>query len=625
MRDELISRLRLKYRDYHNLSGQALGNSVTEILAKMAGGVIKTHYKKMELMQRGGSEASEDEAIMEFTSSNIINKSMPIYKEQADKAIEQKEETHELQKKRRKPEDSPKSNKSTNEKTKGVKKKKVEESKGHLIESTITFKDLGGIDDIIEDIKETIEWPLKYIKVYNYLGIQPPRGILLCGPSGCGKTTLAMAICGEFKVPFFKISGPEIVSGMSGESELKIRQLFREVTEAAPAILFVDEIDSIAGKRETAFKDMEKRIVAQFLTCIDDLNSMADAERPVIIIGATNRPEHIDVALRRAGRFDREISIGVPNEGAREHILKKQCAKLRLSKDCDFLEIARMTPGYVGADLASLVKEAAISGIKRILTSLKGMEGNISELSEEQLKAVCIEKHDFEVAAKIVQPTIKREGFTTVPDVTWDNVGALASIRDELEMSILKPIKFPELFNKIGLTAPSGVLLYGPPGCGKTLVAKAVSNESKANFISIKGPELLNKYVGESEKAIRQLFHRARISAPCIVFFDEMDALCPKRGLESNSATERVVNQLLTELDGLESRKNVFVIAATNRPDIIDPAMLRPGRLDKLLYVPLPTKEDRYSILFTQCKGRPIAEDVDIKGIAEDERCDVMF
>jgi len=621
-------------------------------------GVVKTLYKKAEF-NLGPSEQnnSDDSSIeensdggpsIEIITPNSLNLSMPIYKQDSsieikttdnlsnqpinDKKRSQPEEDKKLEPSANLPE-SANNNKQSEEntpknETKTRKKKKTEDSKSHAADSNLTFKDLGGIDDIIADIKEIIEWPLKYIKVYNHLGIQPPRGVLLCGPPGSGKTTLAMAICGEFKVPFFKISGPEIVSGMSGESEQKIRQLFKEVTEAAPAILFIDEIDSIAGKRDSAFKDMERRIVAQFLTCIDDLNSMVDAEKPVVIIGATNRPEHLDEALRRAGRFDREITLGVPNEKAREQIIRKLCVKLKLSEECDFNELARMTPGFVGADLVSLVKEAAIAAIKRILSKVSGKSENaqeISDISEEQMKSISVTKADFISAQKKVQPSAMREGFTTIPNVSWENVGALSAIREELKMSIVEPIKNPELFARVGLTAPAGVLLYGPPGCGKTLVAKAVSNESKANFISIKGPELLNKYVGESEKAIRQLFHRARMSAPCIIFFDELDALCPKRGSESNSVTERVVNQLLTELDGLEERRSVFVIAATNRPDIIDPAMLRPGRLDKLLYVPLPNKEDRYSILLTQSKGRPIDSNVDLKKIASDSRCNVFF
>eukprot|EP01022_Parablepharisma_sp_SALTPOND_P024460 TRINITY_DN541_c0_g1_i1.p2 TRINITY_DN541_c0_g1~~TRINITY_DN541_c0_g1_i1.p2 ORF type:complete len:676 (-),score=85.29 TRINITY_DN541_c0_g1_i1:1184-3211(-) len=635
MRDEIISLLKTKYREYSNISIQLLTRLVTEILAQMAGGVVRAHYKKTELTQGTPSENSEEEngeaALLKVESPNFINKSMPIYKpvEEPDGEsieVEKKRKIEEIKEtKEFKQIIEEAGEEVSSDRGKMKKKKKTEETKGHSIESTISFKDLGGIDDIIADIRETIEWPLKYIKVYNHLGIQPPRGVLLCGPPGCGKTTLAMAICGEFNVPFFKISGPEIVSGMSGESEQKIRQLFKEVTDAAPAILFIDEIDSIAGKRDAAFKDMEKRIVAQFLTCIDDLNTTIDAEKPVVIIGATNRPEHLDAALRRAGRFDREITIGVPNEKAREQIIRKLCIKLRLSKECDFAEIARMTPGYVGADLVSLVKEAAIAAVKRILISVQNKSSDMLELTEEQMSAIYVEKKDFQLAQKKVQPSAMREGFTTIPDVTWDNVGALAAIREELEMSIVEPIKHPEVFARVGLTAPAGVLLYGPPGCGKTLVAKAVSNESKANFISIKGPELLNKYVGESEKAIRQLFHRARMSSPCIIFFDELDALCPKRGSEANSVTERVVNQLLTELDGLEERRNVFVIAATNRPDIIDSAMLRPGRLDKLLYVPLPNKEDRYSILQTQCKGKPVASDVNLKAIAEDPCCNVNF
>ena len=676
----MLDLLKKKYREYTGKSAKLLNQLIIDILAQMADRVMKPVYLRSELntmlpdnIDENDQEKDSSDPILEV-SPNLMNKSMPLYKdsgpfistlsEQVKKDSKKEEDAEkdiaklELDKKRKieaikeskdfkqfidegvageESKDSDKEKGGASVKAK--KKKKIDDSgssskNSHSIESTISFKDLGGINEIIADIRETIEWPLKYIKIYNHLGIQPPRGVLLCGPPGCGKTTLAMAICGEFKVPFFKISGPEIVSGMSGESEQKIRQLFKEVTEAAPAILFIDEIDSIAGKRDAAFKDMEKRIVAQFLTCIDDLSTTVDSEKPVVIIGATNRPEHLDAALRRAGRFDREINIGVPNEQAREQIIHKLCFKLKLSKELDFAEIARMTPGFVGADLASLVKEAAISAIKRILVSIQNQpvgdapavrDAHLSELTEEQMKDIRVEKFDFQAALKKVQPSAMREGFTTIPDVSWENVGALASIREELKMSIVEPIKSPELFASVGLTAPAGVLLYGPPGCGKTLVAKAVSNESKANFISIKGPELLNKYVGESEKAIRQLFHRAQMSSPCIIFFDELDALCPKRGSESNSVTERVVNQLLTELDGLEERRNVFVIAATNRPDIIDSAMLRPGRLDKLLYVPLPNKEDRFSILQTQSKGRPIASDVNLKIIASDSRCNVSF
>ncbi len=648
----MISSLRFTYRDYSKLPAALMGKLTTEIMAELADNVIKPFYKREELLPGANHDRSENSAdgdeaeLMDVQTPNLINKSMPIYKTEgetvAQTSVEKKEETKEetklvvgMSRKRKAPEEAgPQqvaelraelTERVTKKKDKS-KVKKTEESRGHAIDSSISFKDLGGIDDIFSDIRETIEWPLRYIKIYNYLGIQPPRGVLLCGPPGCGKTTLAMAICGEFGVPFFKISGPEIVSGMSGESEQKIRELFKEVTAAAPSILFIDEIDSIAGKREAAFKDMEKRIVAQFLTCIDDLGTMCDPQKPVILIGATNRPEHLDPALRRAGRFDREITMGVPNEKAREQIIRKMCSKLKLGEDCDCAEIARMSPGYVGADLSALVKEAAIAAIKRIFMGMKKEgeeEFDVESLSEAEMSKIRIEKRDFMCAIKKVQPSAMREGFTTIPNVTWDHVGALAEIREELKMSIVEPIKSPELFAQVGLTAPAGVLLYGPPGCGKTLVAKAVSNESKANFISIKGPELLNKYVGESEKAIRQLFHRARMSSPCIIFFDELDALCPKRGSEQNSVTERVVNQLLTELDGLEERRNVFVIAATNRPDIIDPAMLRPGRLDKLLYVPLPNEADRLSILETLCKDKPVDPAVDLKAVAYDQRCTV--
>ncbi|CDW86238.1 ribosome biogenesis atpase rix7 [Stylonychia lemnae] len=492
----------------------------------------------------------------------------------------------------------------------------------YILHSKYTFKDLGGIDPVIKQLREMLEWPLKYRNIFTHLGVKPPRGILISGPAGTGKTQLALAISGEYPdIPFYKLNGPEIVSRLSGQSEENIRNIFEAVKKNLPAIMFIDELDSIAGKREDAVKDMEVRIVAQIAACLDEIENQGI---DLIVIGATSRPETIDQGLRRAGRFEKEISLGVPNEESRMEIIKILTKNMRLKPEIDYQDIVRLTPGYVGADISTLCKEASILAVERIINTEKvkpADEEMDEDDSDENLDDIYIQVEDFKIASKRVQPSAQREGFTTVPNTTWNDVGALFKVRQELQMTIVEPILNPQKFKRVGLSAPAGVLLYGPPGCGKTLVAKAVSNESKANFISIKGPELLNKYVGESEKAVRQLFKRARASAPCVIFFDELDSLCPKRGSENNTSSERVVNQLLTEMDGLDERRDVFVIAATNRPDIIDPAMLRPGRLDKLLYVPLPTKEDRHQILQTITRSLPIQDDVELTQIAYSQEC----
>uniref|UniRef100_A0A4W5R1D4 Nuclear VCP like n=1 Tax=Hucho hucho TaxID=62062 RepID=A0A4W5R1D4_9TELE len=476
---------------------------------------------------------------------------------------------------------------------------------------------------------------MRHPEVYQQLGVVPPRGFLLHGPPGCGKTLLAQAVAGEMELPMLKVSAPELVSGVSGESEQKLRELFEQAVTSSPCILFIDEIDAITPKREVASKDMERRIVAQLLTCMDDLNSLAVTAQ-VMVIGATNRPDSLDPALRRAGRFDKEICLGIPDEAARLRILKTLCRKLKLREDFDYRQLARLTPGYVGADLMALCREAAMSAVNRVLLerqdknqgllcSLLSLLKSSESLSEEQLAGLCILMSDFQGSLASVQPSAKREGFATVPDVTWEDVGALHDIREELTMAILAPVRSPEQFKALGLSAPAGVLLAGPPGCGKTLLAKAVANESGLNFISVKGPELLNMYVGESERAVRQVFQRGRNSAPCVIFFDEIDALCPRRSGHESGASVRVVNQLLTEMDGLETRRQVFIMAATNRPDIIDPAVLRPGRLDKTLYVGLPPPSDRHAILLTITKGgsRPhLEQDVSLEEMAHDVRSD---
>ncbi|GMM29529.1 putative AAA family ATPase [Martiniozyma asiatica (nom. inval.)] len=555
---------------------------------------------------------------------------------------------------------------------------------------TIKLNSLGGLNEIIDELMEVVGLPILHPEIYLSTGIQPPRGVLLHGPPGCGKTSIANALAGELKVPFINISAPSVVSGMSGESEKKVRELFDEAKSLAPCLVFIDEIDAITPKRDGgAQREMERRIVAQLLTCMDELAFEKTGGKPVIVIGATNRPDSLDAALRRAGRFDREICINVPGEQARLNILQSMTKDLKVSGELELKELAKMTPGFVGADLKALVTAAGIAAIKRMFGSLteipaefleiaspvqkedvmdvdediNNVENNakVESLEEEneqetttttttidekdtdcslsliqkflakhpnpltpsQLEPLSICNEDFVSALPDIQPTAKREGFATVPDVNWNNVGALSKIRVELHMAIVQPIKRPEIYEKVGITAPAGVLMWGPPGCGKTLLAKAVANESKANFISVKGPELLNKYVGESEKAVRQMFARARASVPCIIFFDELDALVPRRDTSLSESSSRVVNTLLTELDGLNNRKGIFVIGATNRPDMIDPAMLRPGRLDKTLYIELPNAIERFDILKTLIKsnGTPIDKDVNLEILSHDERC----
>ena len=481
-----------------------------------------------------------------------------------------------------------------------------------LYKPSIKLSDLGGMSEITNKLTEIISNPLNYYQAYKEINTLPIKGILLCGPPGCGKTTLAYSIGGTFEIPFYKITGPDIISSLSGESEQTIRNLFSSVIENAPSILFIDEIETIIGRREQANKEMERRIVAQIMTCIDDINEkqLKELNAPVFVIGATSKPEFIDSSMRRSGRFDLEIHIGFPSIEMRKEMLISITKSNKVSKEINFEEIAKKTPGYLAADLQSLARTAGHNAINRFIKSNNNIE----------LPQLYIEQQDFEFALTQIQPTSKREGFTTIPNVTWDDVGGLNQLHEELYYDIVLPIIEPTKLKKVGITKAAGVLLYGPPGCGKTLLAKAVANEAKANFISIKGPELLNKYVGESERAIRSLFIRAKNSSPCIIFFDELDALVPKRSNENNNSGERVVNQLLTEMDGLEDRKEIFIIAATNRPDIIDPAMLRPGRLDKLLYVPLPDLKDRKSILETITKKLNLEKNVDLCKIGDDER-----
>ena len=480
-----------------------------------------------------------------------------------------------------------------------------------------------------------------------------------------GKTHLANAVAGQLGVPFFRVSAPELVAGVSGESESRIRALFQAASDVAPSLIFMDEIDAVAPNRGSggsgdSGRGMEKRMVAQLLTSMDSLAPQNNRnQQAVLVLAATNRPDALDPALRRAGRFDKEILLGVPDEEARVRILRTMTKGMRLDRntkdevDCnspneifDYKLLARKTPGFVGADIRSLTKEAAVIAINRIFrdvlrddslhecTTVESVYpeissdlimSNIVPLSTEKLDPLYVTMDDFLAAVPLVQPSSQREGFASIPDVSWDNIGALQSIREELSISVLEPIRSPEKFKMLGLQLPAGVLLYGPPGCGKTLLAKAIAHESGANFISVKGPELLDKYVGESERAVRLVFERARCSSPCIIFFDELDSIVPRRGSDhggGGGVTERVVNQLLTEMDGLESRRSVFIIAATNRPELIDPAMLRPGRLDKLLYVPLPTSEERVSILRTLGAKVTLSDDVDLEAIGSSPRAE---
>ncbi|CAL1389388.1 unnamed protein product [Linum trigynum] len=509
------------------------------------------------------------------------------------------------------------------------------------------FKDFGGLKKVLEDLETEVLMPLFHPHLMRRLGVKPISGILLHGPPGCGKTKLAHAIANETGVPFFKISATEAVSGVSGASEEYIRDLFSKAYRSAPSIIFIDEIDAIGSKRENLQREMERRIVTQLMTCMDeyhklvqpaDETSKAESSEQragyVLVIGATNRPDAIDSALRRPGRFDREIMLGVPDEDARAHILSVLTKKCTLEGSLDLLQIAKLTPGFVGADLDALVGKAGNLALRRIAALRKSMllseeprDGKIEEWwrtpwSEEDMEKFAITMSDFELASKMVQPSLTREGFSSVPNLTWDEVGGLDNVRNELKNYVVQCIKNPKLYEHFGVTSKTGILLFGPPGCGKTLMAKAAANEAEANFIHVKGPELLNKYVGESELEVRKLFTRARHCSPCIIFFDEVDALTTTRGREGGWVVERPLNQLLIELDGADQRQGVFVIGATNRPEVIDPAILRPGRLGNHVLVPLPSAEDRGLILKALARGKPIDPNVDFTEIGKRKACE---
>jgi transitional endoplasmic reticulum ATPase len=476
----------------------------------------------------------------------------------------------------------------------------------------ITYEDIGGLTNEVQKIREMIELPLRHPEIFERVGIEAPKGVLLYGPPGTGKTLLAKAVANETQANFYSIGGPEIMSKYYGESEERLRQIFKEAQENAPSIIFIDEIDSIAPKREETSGEMEKRIVSQLLTLMDGL----EARGKIVVIGATNRPDALDPALRRPGRFDREIEIGIPDEKSRLDILHIHTRGMPLDQDVKLEEIARVTHGFVGADLQALAKEAAILAVRRVLPEIN-MEQN--KVPAKTLNKIKVRMQDFQEALRDVQPSAMREVLVQVPNVKWEDIGGLTSVKEELTEAVEWPLKHAKLFEKGDVKPPTGILLFGPPGTGKTLIAKAVANESEANFISIKGPELISKWVGESEKGVREVFRKARAAAPCVIFFDEIDAIAPRRksGDTDSQVTERVVSQLLTEMDGLEELKGVVVLGATNRADIIDEALLRPGRFDRILQVPPPDKEGRIQILKIHTKRKPLAKDVDLVKLAD--------
>jgi transitional endoplasmic reticulum ATPase len=477
---------------------------------------------------------------------------------------------------------------------------------------SITYEDIGGLGDAVGRVREMIELPLRHPELFKRLGVEAPKGVLLHGPPGTGKTLLAKAVANETNANFYTIGGPEIMSKYYGESEEKLRNIFEQAEKNAPSIIFIDEIDSIAPKREEVSGEVERRIVAQLLSLMDGMS----ARGKVVVIGATNRVNAIDPALRRPGRFDREIEIAVPDRVGRLEILQIHTRGMPLAKDVNLEKLADISHGFVGADLQALSKEAAMRALRKILPEV---DLSSESIPAETLRKIIVTMQDFMDVIKEMEPSAMREIFVEVPDVKWEDIGGLSSIKQELQEAVEWPLKYQNVFTYADATPPKGILLYGPPGTGKTLIAKAAANESEANFISIKGPELLSKWVGESEKGVREVFRKARQAAPCIIFFDEIDAVAPRRGGEfgDTHVTERLISQLLTELDGLEILTNVVVIAATNRPDIIDPALLRPGRFDRLLYVPPPDKDSRLQIIKIHTRKKPLADDVNIEQLAD--------
>ncbi len=475
----------------------------------------------------------------------------------------------------------------------------------------VTYEDIGGLKDEIQKVREMIELPLRHPEIFEKLGVEAPKGILLYGPPGTGKTLLAKAVANESAAHFISISGPEIMSKFYGESEARLREIFKEAREKSPSIVFIDEIDSIAPKREEVTGEVERRVVSQLLSLMDGL----EARGKVIVIAATNRPNAIDPALRRPGRFDREIEIKVPDRKGRLDVLLIHTRHMPLTTDVDLEKLSAVTHGFVGADLEYLCKEAAMKTLRRVLPEMKVEE---EKLQPEFLNRLEVTGKDFGDALRDITPSAMREVYIETPDVKWMDVGGLDNVKKELQEAVEWPLKYPELYQKIGYSMPKGVLLYGPAGTGKTLLAKAVATESEANFISVRGPELLSKWVGESERGVREVFRRARQASPCVIFFDEIDSLAPVRGLGGDSmVTERVVSQLLTELDGIQSLSGVVVLAATNRIDMVDPALIRAGRFDKLLFIPLPDRTARYQALQIHSRGRPMSSEISLDRIAD--------
>nr|WP_166180208.1 CDC48 family AAA ATPase [Altererythrobacter segetis] len=475
----------------------------------------------------------------------------------------------------------------------------------------INYDDVGGMDETIKQLREMVELPLRYPELFTRLGVDPPKGVLLHGPPGTGKTRLALAVANESDATFFTINGPEIMGSAYGESEKRLREVFEEATRSAPAIIFIDEIDSIAPKRQNVSGEAEKRLVAQLLTLMDGLHARSN----LVVIAATNRPDAIDEALRRPGRFDREIIIGVPDEKGRREILGIHTRGMPLGEGVDLTELARSTHGFVGADLAALAREAAIEAVRRIMPKL---DLDARTIPPEVLESLQVEKDDFREALKRVQPSAMREVMVQTPTIGWDDIGGLDDAEEKLREGVELPLRNPEAFERLGIRPAKGFLLYGPPGTGKTLLAKAVAKEAEANFISIKSSDVLSKWYGESEQQISRLFARARQVAPCVIFIDEIDSLVPARGSEANEpqVTARVVNTILAEMDGMEEMNSIIVIGATNRPWLVDPALLRPGRFDELVYVGPPNAEGRKLILGIHTRNMPLAKDVDLESIA---------
>ncbi|XP_029908996.1 transitional endoplasmic reticulum ATPase [Myripristis murdjan] len=480
----------------------------------------------------------------------------------------------------------------------------------------IGYDDIGGCRKQLAQIKEMVELPLRHPALFKAIGVKPPRGILLYGPPGTGKTLVARAVANETGAFFFLINGPEIMSKLAGESESNLRKAFEEAEKNAPAIIFIDELDAIAPKREKTHGEVERRIVSQLLTLMDGLKQRAH----VVVMGATNRPNSVDPALRRFGRFDREIDIGIPDSTGRLEVLQIHTKNMKLAEDVDLERIAAETHGHVGADLAALCSEAALQAIRKKMTLIDLEDDSIDA---DLLNSLAVTMDDFKWALGQSNPSALRETTAEVPQVSWDDIGGLSEVKRELQELVQYPVEYPDKFLKFGMTPSRGVLFYGPPGCGKTLLAKAIANECQANFVSIKGPEMLTMWFGESEANVRDVFDKARQAAPCILFFDELDSIAKSRGGgagDAGGAADRVINQILTEMDGMTNKKNVFIIGATNRPDIIDPAILRPGRLDQLIYIPLPDKPSRTAILNANLRKSPVARDVDLEylsGITE--------